>query len=53
MTYENITYQDGYFIVKDGPTGKFSISVLNDGTSWDRVIKIVDIEPSTNCRQFN
>ena len=30
-----VTYLDGYFIVNENDTGKFYISALNDGTSWD------------------
>jgi hypothetical protein len=31
----DLTYQDGYFIVTEKDTGKFWISGINDGTSWD------------------
>lgn len=30
-----LTYLDGYFIVVQNNTGRFYISALNDGTSWD------------------
>lgn len=30
-----VTYLNGYFIVNSNSTGRFYISALNDGTSWD------------------
>lgn len=32
---QNVTYQDGYFIVPEFGTNNFYISAINDGTSWD------------------
>jgi hypothetical protein len=32
---ETVTFQDGYFIVNSGGTGRFYISDLYDGTAWD------------------
>lgn len=31
----SLTFQDGYFIVTEASTGKFWISNINDGTTWD------------------
>lgn len=32
---ETVTFQDGYFIVNKGDTGRFYISSAYDGTAWD------------------